>query len=895
MPARKSSTGREKTTKSKAKPRTPARRPPPDETPQPVETAPDGSAQPFKARFAWSIYDNLSGEAVRATAKLAKDAVSQFRKNLPRTVLMALISFGVGWLANVVIMALRHDGYFVPPGSTASGRGNVLRGTMFWMVASTLVGMIIGYRRKVGKAKFREELRDFPNKIKSLSQLDGPKSLSDMLWGFGGAMLVSVLLGQALGAALGVGLLVMLGSVFRPVVLGAAMRVWGWIVKKISPTGPPPRPVAINVAAFGSSLALIAGFLFAGTNIRLLLAIAAGVAAFVLSQRTVSEAGAAVFFVVATGLALAFRETAALADDGGWKECTTSIVRTADKIEGWLRCPGGINVLLFSIVGGAATVLGTLFGDGLGGSVEEEYEEEWEEEDSTGGCDGEEDISALALAMRKWRTANRNASYEETSIVGHFFNALGTDFISGGMGDRFLSQAEGVPKGMFEAYLGTGKPIAHGLIELGPWLGAPEVPGLRKGAIPTPQDVKNFFGRDSRTVTREIGSWALNAPDTFPAATEQFVQGQLDAFNAGWTEYQQAVLSGDNWKAGQIEGKLTGNIFFQALAVKGPQALQVGPGRLPFTRGAGVAPGAVTATDLELALGAYERDLVSSGRTLKIKPTNVAEDAMAAYQRELGASGRSLNIGGKRTPYNPAGSLPVEEVTTHVAMSPEAAALLAENNLYFGTTQVFRVGPRPPGPYLPKPADLKGGMGVSEVDIQAGWARQEDFGYTMNRKVPVPDPSSPYYARALERNQRVDDFRALTESLKTKGGTRTDTTGKDIPFWIEEDPNGFIIDRETGMRFGGDADTALQKQPPWMSQAQHTANLKRWTQGYVQHDGNMIGRPGWRPTKPSEIALKKLKIAQYAEEGGYLSDGRGWTHCPPKTKGKKKRTRSKRK
>jgi hypothetical protein len=45
------------------------------------------------------------------------------------TVVVAAIGFGIGWLGNVWIMGQKHDGFRVPVGSTATGDGNLVRGS----------------------------------------------------------------------------------------------------------------------------------------------------------------------------------------------------------------------------------------------------------------------------------------------------------------------------------------------------------------------------------------------------------------------------------------------------------------------------------------------------------------------------------------------------------------------------------------------------------------------------------------------------------------------------------------------------------------------------------------------------------------------------------------------
>jgi hypothetical protein len=93
------------------------------------------------------------------------------------TLIAAAAGFGVGWILNVWIMGARFDGFRVPGGSTATGEGNFVRGTVFWFVVSALVSSLVAYRLTVGKERFWADVRELPTTVRSALTEDGDRTV----------------------------------------------------------------------------------------------------------------------------------------------------------------------------------------------------------------------------------------------------------------------------------------------------------------------------------------------------------------------------------------------------------------------------------------------------------------------------------------------------------------------------------------------------------------------------------------------------------------------------------------------------------------------------------------------------------------------------------------------
>ena len=223
------------------------------------------------------------------TTTLATDvvqaAVHWFKHNAWKALLFGLVGAGVGWLANVYIMAKVYDGYGVPPGAAVTGKGNFVWGSLIWMLASMIVSTVVGYRFSVGKERFWSDVRAFPSTMVSSVRNDGDQAVVHLLWGFAGSMIFVLLLAPSFSALVAVGIMVLLGSALRPLVTGLTLTIWRVVGKRLFPGRPvQPSIVSLVVTSMGTAMAFAAGYIVQSGSARFGVGAAAALAAFVITQ-----------------------------------------------------------------------------------------------------------------------------------------------------------------------------------------------------------------------------------------------------------------------------------------------------------------------------------------------------------------------------------------------------------------------------------------------------------------------------------------------------------------------------------------------------------------------------------------------------------------------------------
>ena len=287
-------------------------------------------------------------------------------------VIAAVVGTAVGFVANVWLLAFVYEGYEkVPPGGPAPGLNNEVIGTLFWLLFSTVVFGTYGYYRAVGSERFSESLRARPAMVRSLFTGGGNAALAALLWGAMLSLLVTVIVGPAIGAVLGVGIFATAFGFIGRLITVAAMRGVTTILKVVQPSrATAPSPAAITAGIVGGSLAMVVGFVlpndpYSGPlSIRLLLAIGCGVVAFVLSRPTSPAGPVAVVLIGVGGLVLydLLHPLVVFALDGGSLECGG--LGVTDYI--LQPCPGKETVTVLSGVGGVAAGFGAGFGAAAG-------------------------------------------------------------------------------------------------------------------------------------------------------------------------------------------------------------------------------------------------------------------------------------------------------------------------------------------------------------------------------------------------------------------------------------------------------------------------------------------------------------------------------------------------
>lgn len=494
--------------------------------------------------------------------------VANLPRLAPRMAICAGIGIAFGWLANVLTMAGKYDGFVVPPGSTASGQGNIVRGASFWFVASMVLSAVANHRVNAGSERFWNDVRAFPDTLRGLVRNDDA-SMVHALWGFAGATVITYTLGPSLSGAVAVGVVVAVGTMFRPVLVGGLLLGWRWVVKKIAPQSPNRAGVqAVTVSTLGGAAAMGLAVLVTGSGTRLILGIGAAVFAVALSQRKVPSAGAAaiVFGLVGVGAFVVLGAEAALADDGGWRECGSSL-------SNWWNCSGSDRARWLAIYGAGASGLGGALGAGFTGNpdlLKKSWSEMTDEERQSFKDDYvrrfiETHPNATPEQIQRFREgldAREPGFWEKAwEFAKDFGNAYWEDLASGkqaeGLGGMFYGMGEGVSK--------AAKATWSELMQLDDTMA--EFGGVFW------DDIASGAQRDRLKGMLEYGGEALGkaeellhmSPEELSAAFDKYGKENVEKFMAKMGEFERALANADPTEIRRKIGEIAGMAEFEVL------------------------------------------------------------------------------------------------------------------------------------------------------------------------------------------------------------------------------------------------------------------------------------------------------------------------------------------
>src|SRR5690606_16689405 len=138
--------------------------------------------------------------------------------NTRYTAIAAGVGFGVAWFLNLWIMAAQYDGFRTPAGTPVTGAGNLLQGTVFYLVVSALFSAVITFRIVAGPERFSREMKALPENIKQALSGDGDQTAVHLLIGLAGSMVIVLVVGPSTAAILAAGTLLAFAPVLRPIV-----------------------------------------------------------------------------------------------------------------------------------------------------------------------------------------------------------------------------------------------------------------------------------------------------------------------------------------------------------------------------------------------------------------------------------------------------------------------------------------------------------------------------------------------------------------------------------------------------------------------------------------------------------------------------------------------------
>ena len=309
----------------------------------------------------------------RTLGELARRLPDWLRHHLPATIVSIVVGGLVSYVSNVWLMFVRYGGWQkVPPGSPATGAGNLVGGALFWGLATSVVVGAVSYWRTVGTRRFFHEMRTLPATLAGLVRRDGQGARIHLLWGAAVSLLVAQIVSPSAGALMAVGLAAVTPGPLGNIVTSGISRLAFLVVGRVTPDRKirPLGTLAVAVGVLGSAAALIVGYFVTSHGVKWLLAAAAAGGAIALSRAATGKpptagAAAGVILLAALGAVAAdlLHPLLASANDGGEAECGIRFYQ----VGAWLsQCDGSHAVLSHAVGGGLAGAVGAPIGAFVG-------------------------------------------------------------------------------------------------------------------------------------------------------------------------------------------------------------------------------------------------------------------------------------------------------------------------------------------------------------------------------------------------------------------------------------------------------------------------------------------------------------------------------------------------
>ncbi len=728
-----------------------------------------------------------------------------FKASIVPAIIAAAVAFVFGLLVNIYTMAVEYDGFNVPKGGIATGRGNTFWGSTFWLVASTIAATVFGFWFKAGNERFWQQVRDLPARTRQLLRLNGARAVPDVLWGVSGSMLLSLALPPSMAGIAGVGFVVVIATALRRVVAAMVMVVWQWVASKF-PNAPIQTPQTFEVVLLGTVIGLLSAYLLSDPGTRLVVALLCAGAAFAIRKGLVGggrgAAPAAVALVLLlTGFALVLLvvATPALADDGGYPECGNP---------GWVSwltsCGGSKDVLLRALLGGLISAVGPFIGLPFGSAIAEmvdgplgpddEDPWPWEDDGASGGCDGQSPTQGAGRSdVADYLRRNPNAPPEDSWLLAGVARELSKDYSSGGMGTRLSTMTRETPNAIFKIMTDASMSSGKGLYDTGEY--------FRTGRAE--RDVGAFFDRPSREVNRDVANMLIS----FQQGTDPLSRGVRQSFDQMGMDlakfrddYTSAVARNDNEALGRLHAQANAQVSIQIAAALGPEYLAtngIGLTTIPFkgagTRLSGMLGRGAVASEREIVVNL---DFSDGGRLAPSSGPGTAP--MMRSRQEIEAM---MDQGLRAAP---------DDGMVRIRLTPEegqgfnidrnTSLNLYETSLRDGTYVHMKPGEEygpavraanPDGVYKP---NSMGSKSLTPEEARALGIPEDRAGHIYHyTPESLPDPSDPSFAKMQFRQQNAEALNSEIQRLKTEGGYGIDDMGKKYHYRVDVEPDGRVV------------------------------------------------------------------------------------------------------
>jgi hypothetical protein len=298
---------------------------------------------------------------------IASKTLASFLRRLPITILIGV----VGALLHTYLLVVVNNGYLKSGvvGGLLMIRGNILSGTIIWLVGPTLLMGLVG--RLFSRGKPKVTLRDRVRAIIAYVQEQKKDVYAVVGATVGLSLVVGALVNGAANLTLALGVGALIASRSGSVIALLARTAWNTAFTLYRSQTMKRHGMAIGyVAMLASAIGFLANSILtpAGAGIGVLLLGGALAYAFTAGSRT-QTTNTLLFLGLSAALlaTLAGTPELVLAHDGGWQEYMGNRPLTPANILEYLQRGGSLTALLHGLPAGAAAALGAALASALNG------------------------------------------------------------------------------------------------------------------------------------------------------------------------------------------------------------------------------------------------------------------------------------------------------------------------------------------------------------------------------------------------------------------------------------------------------------------------------------------------------------------------------------------------
>jgi len=152
------------------------------------------------------------------------------------TLVLSAISFAVGWVWNMYVMAVVLEGSVPEPGSDTATMAEGHDGNaLFWLLLFSVLGGLFTYAWSRGWRLFWSDVASLPRRFGAALSTSPAATFAMLLWGASISLIISTLISTAVSLALGLVLLALAGTPVGVILNFALVRAWRGLSGIVAP------------------------------------------------------------------------------------------------------------------------------------------------------------------------------------------------------------------------------------------------------------------------------------------------------------------------------------------------------------------------------------------------------------------------------------------------------------------------------------------------------------------------------------------------------------------------------------------------------------------------------------------------------------------------------------